>query len=282
MERIWRWFGEKDKVTLSMLKQIGIEKLIVAPQNWGDDKVWTLDQISNLKNQIENEGLEWSIAGDLAISNLIRYGGTCVDKFISIAIENLANMGESGIKSVCYNFATDSKVELWQSEIEPREIKDNIRYFLSQLMPVCEEYNLRISFSPNYLDPSLSKSDWECILNIVDNPYNGFIFNIDLDKEGLSDLKIEFAISQKARMQLLIINYIDYSTEEYQPRMILDKKKKNSLINLIRLLKPDNGSLPILLQPYSLDGKITDDSVFLSKVYMYAQLDGIISALESE
>ena len=25
MERTWRWFGKKDKITLAMLKQIGVE-----------------------------------------------------------------------------------------------------------------------------------------------------------------------------------------------------------------------------------------------------------------
>lgn len=282
MERIWRWFGENDKVTLQMLRQIGIEKLIAAPQNVSVDNIWTLEQISNLKYQIEDAGLKWTIAGDLAISNVIRYGGDCVDRFISIVIENLANLGESGINSVCYNFAADSKVRLQQTEIGKREIKDNIRYFLSQLMPVCEEYNLRISFNPNYLDASLSKSDWECILNIVDNPYNGFTLNIDLNKEDIFDHEIEFAVSQKSRVQLLIINYIDNSTIPYQPVMILDKKKKNSLISLVRLLKSENPSLPVLLQPYSLEGMLTDESVFLSKVYMYAQLDGIISTLQHQ
>ncbi len=260
MERIWRWFGEKDKVTLPMLRQIGVEKLMAAPQNLGSDKVWTLEQISNLKYQIENAGLEWSIAGDLAISNVIRYGGNCVDKLISTIIENLANLGESGINTVCYNFVADNKKVLKQAEIGKKEVKDNIRYFLSQLMPVCEEYNIHISFNPRYLDPSLSKSDWECILNIVDNPYNGFTLNIDLNKENIFDLDMKLAISQKARMQLLIINYMDNSIIPYQPVMILDKKKKNSLINLIRLLKSENMILPVLLQSNSLTGKIMDDS----------------------
>ena len=30
MERTWRWFGKKDKITLAMLKQIGVEGIVTA------------------------------------------------------------------------------------------------------------------------------------------------------------------------------------------------------------------------------------------------------------
>ena len=30
MEKTWRWFGKKDKITLSMLRQIGVEGIVTA------------------------------------------------------------------------------------------------------------------------------------------------------------------------------------------------------------------------------------------------------------
>ena len=30
MERTWRWFGKKDRITLAMLKQIGVEGIVTA------------------------------------------------------------------------------------------------------------------------------------------------------------------------------------------------------------------------------------------------------------
>ena len=30
MERRWRWFGKKDKITLAQLKQIGVEGIVTA------------------------------------------------------------------------------------------------------------------------------------------------------------------------------------------------------------------------------------------------------------
>ena len=30
MEKTWRWFGPKDKITLDMLRQIGVEGIVTA------------------------------------------------------------------------------------------------------------------------------------------------------------------------------------------------------------------------------------------------------------
>lgn len=30
MEKTWRWFGRKDKITLPMLRQIGVEGIVTA------------------------------------------------------------------------------------------------------------------------------------------------------------------------------------------------------------------------------------------------------------
>ena len=30
MEKTWRWFGRNDKITLAMLKQIGVEGIVTA------------------------------------------------------------------------------------------------------------------------------------------------------------------------------------------------------------------------------------------------------------
>ena len=32
MERTWRWFGKKDKITLAMLRQIGVEETLPTPE----------------------------------------------------------------------------------------------------------------------------------------------------------------------------------------------------------------------------------------------------------
>ncbi|MDL2304901.1 mannonate dehydratase, partial [Bacteroides sp. OttesenSCG-928-D19] len=54
MEKTWRWFGKKDKITLSMLRQIGVEGIVTALHHIPNGEVWTLDDILELKKYIED------------------------------------------------------------------------------------------------------------------------------------------------------------------------------------------------------------------------------------
>ena len=54
MEKTWRWFGKKDKITLSMLRQIGVEGIVTALHEIPNGEVWPLEAILNLKEYIES------------------------------------------------------------------------------------------------------------------------------------------------------------------------------------------------------------------------------------
>ena len=54
MEKDWRWFGRKDKITLPMLRQIGVEGIVTALHDMPIGEVWTVDRISELKDYIES------------------------------------------------------------------------------------------------------------------------------------------------------------------------------------------------------------------------------------
>ena len=41
MEKTWRWFGKKDRITLSMLRQIGVEGIVTALHEVPNGEVWT-------------------------------------------------------------------------------------------------------------------------------------------------------------------------------------------------------------------------------------------------
>ena len=41
MERTWRWFGKKDKITLAQLRQIGVEGIVTALHDVPLGEVWT-------------------------------------------------------------------------------------------------------------------------------------------------------------------------------------------------------------------------------------------------
>ena len=49
MERTWRWFGKNDKITLAMLKQIGVEGIVTALHDVPLGEVWTREKIRDLR-----------------------------------------------------------------------------------------------------------------------------------------------------------------------------------------------------------------------------------------
>lgn len=104
MEKTWRWFGKNDKITLAMLRQIGVEGIVTALHNIPNGEIWTLEAINELKNYIEAAGLRWSVVESLPVSESIKYAGADRDQLIANYKVSLANLGKAGVKTVCYNF----------------------------------------------------------------------------------------------------------------------------------------------------------------------------------
>ena len=104
MEKTWRWFGRKDKITLDMLRQIGVEGIVTALHDIPNGEVWPLEKILDLKEYIESYGLRWSVVESLPVSEAIKYAGKDRDALIENYKISLANLGKAGVTTVCYNF----------------------------------------------------------------------------------------------------------------------------------------------------------------------------------
>lgn len=104
MEKTWRWFGRKDKVTLEMLRQIGVEGIVTALHDEPVGAVWTVEKINAMKAYIESFGLRWSVVESLPVSEQIKYAGPDRDRLIENYKVSLANLGKCGIRTICYNF----------------------------------------------------------------------------------------------------------------------------------------------------------------------------------
>ena len=104
MEKTWRWFGKKDKITLPMLRQIGVEGIVTALHDVPNGEIWTVEAINELKSYIESYGLRWSVVESLPVCEAIKYGGTEREQLIENYKVSLANLGKCGVKTVCYNF----------------------------------------------------------------------------------------------------------------------------------------------------------------------------------
>lgn len=104
MERTWRWFGKNDKITLAMLKQIGVEGIVTALHDVPLGEVWTREKIRDLREYIESYGMRWSVVESLPVTETIKYGGPDRDQQIEIYKESMRNLAAEGIHTICYNF----------------------------------------------------------------------------------------------------------------------------------------------------------------------------------
>jgi mannonate dehydratase len=104
MEKTWRWFGPNDKITLDMLRQIGVEGIVTSLHHIPNGEVWSLDEVKKMCNLIESYGMRWSVVESLPVSESIKYAGDDRDALIANYIESLRNLGKAGVKTVCYNF----------------------------------------------------------------------------------------------------------------------------------------------------------------------------------
>lgn len=104
MEKTWRWFGPNDKITLDMLRQIGVEGIVTSLHHIPNGEVWSYDEVMKMKRFIEQHGLRWSVVESLPVSESIKYAGEDRDRLIENYKESLVNLGRAGVKTICYNF----------------------------------------------------------------------------------------------------------------------------------------------------------------------------------
>lgn len=104
MQKTWRWFGKNDKITLAMLRQIGVEGIVTALHHIPNGDIWTTEEITDVKRYIEDAGLQWSVVESLPVSEAIKCGGADRDQLIDNYKVSLENLGKAGVKTVCYNF----------------------------------------------------------------------------------------------------------------------------------------------------------------------------------
>ncbi|MDR1505332.1 MAG: mannonate dehydratase [Prevotella sp.] len=387
MEKTWRWFGKKDKITLSMLRQIGVEGIVTALHDIPNGEVWPLEVINDLKNYIKDAGLRWSVVESLPVSEAIKYGGENADQLIANYIESLANLGEAGINTVCYNFmpvidwirtdleypwadgtsslyfdkirfayfdcfilnregakkdysagemekvyALDKTITEAEKEqlidtiivktqgfingnikegdrdpvaifknllslykdVDRNALRENLKYFLSQLMPVCEEYNINMCIHPD--DPPFqmlglprivtNMEDIEWILNAVDNPYNGLTFCSGSLSAGIHNNVPELACRFAARTRFIHLR----STDVFQNGDFIEAphlEGRGHLIELVRIFEKENPALSMRVDHGRLmlgdgDKGYNPGYSFYGRMYALAQMDGVIATIQDE
>ncbi|WP_206081842.1 mannonate dehydratase [Maribellus sediminis] len=100
----WRWFGEKDSVSLEWLKQNGIEEVVTALHHIPNGEVWPEEEILKVKSKLEAAGLGWSVVESLPVTEAIKTASGLRDQHIHNYKISLRNLAACGIKTVVYNF----------------------------------------------------------------------------------------------------------------------------------------------------------------------------------
>lgn len=387
MEKTWRWFGKKDKITLPMLRQIGVEGIVTALHDVPNGEIWTVEAINDLKSYIESYGLRWSVVESLPVCEAIKYAGAEREQLIENYKVSLANLGKCGIKTVCYNFMpvidwirTDlqhawpdgtsslyydrirfayfdirilereraendyTEEELHKvteldkviteaekdalidtiivktqgfvngnikegdknpvaifkrllalyKDIDRDTLRDNMRYFLSAIMPVCEEYGVNMCVHPD--DPPFqvlglprivtNESDIEWFLNAVDNPHNGLTFCAGSLSAGEHNDTRELAKKFAKRTHFVHLR----STAAIPGGNFIESSHltgRGHLIDLIRIFENENPRLPMRVDHGRMmlgdeDKGYNPGYSFHGRMLALAQVEGMMAVVDDE
>lgn len=100
----WRWFGPKDPVTLSHIRQAGATGIVSALHTLANGQVWSKDDILAHKALIEKENLKWLVVESVPVHEDIKLREGDFARYIENYCLTLKNLGACGIHTVCYNF----------------------------------------------------------------------------------------------------------------------------------------------------------------------------------
>ena len=387
MEKTWRWFGKKDKITLPMLRQIGVEGIVTALHDVPNGEIWTMEAINDLKSYIESYGLRWSVVESLPVCEAIKYAGAEREQLIDNYKTSLANLGKCGIKTVCYNFMPvidwirtdlqhpwpDGTSSLYYDRIRfayfdirilEREgaekdyteeelqkvaeldkviteaekdalidtiivktqgfvngnikegdknpvsifkrllalykdinrdaLRENMRYFLSAIMPVCEEYGVNMCVHPD--DPPFqvlglprivtNESDIEWFLNAINNPHNGLTFCAGSLSAGEHNDTRELAKKFVKRTHFVHLR----STAAMQGGNFIESSHltgRGHLIDLIRIFENENPGLPMRVDHGRMmlgdeDKGYNPGYSFHGRMLALAQVEGMMAVVDDE
>lgn len=162
MKMTFRWYGEKDNVSLKYIKQIpNMSGVVTAVYEVPVGEVWTEEKIKRLKELCNDNGLEMEIIESVPVHEDIKLGKSTRDKYIENYKQTLKNLGKYGVKCVCYNFMpvfdwlrTDLKTK------DPNDGSNSLTYKHDELLKL-DPKNLSL---PGW-DESYTKDELNGLLN---------------------------------------------------------------------------------------------------------------------
>jgi mannonate dehydratase len=175
--------------------------------------------------------------------------------------------------------------------IGKQQLQENLKYFLERVIPVAEEYDVNLCVHPD--DPPFAvlglprivtgEKDIDWLLKAVDNPHNGLTFCAGSLSSGIHN-----DVPALARKFASRTHFVHLRSTDVLPNGDFVEAShlagRANLPELIRIFKPypklpmrvDHG--PLMLS--DIDKKYNPGYSFLGRMYAFAEVSGMIAALE--
>ena len=178
--------------------------------------------------------------------------------------------------------------------VDKTALRENMRYFLSAIMPVCEEYGINMCVHPD--DPPYqmlglprivtNEEDIDWILSAVDNPHNGLTFCAGSLSSGIHNDTRKLARKFAERTRFVHLRSTDVlSGGDFIESSHLSGR--GHLIDLIRIFESVNPSLPMRVDHGRL--MLGDENLgynpgysFHGRMFALAQVEGMMAVVQDE
>lgn len=178
--------------------------------------------------------------------------------------------------------------------IDRDTLRENMRYFLSVIMPVCEEYGVNMCVHPD--DPPFqilglprivtNEEDIDWFLRAVDNPHNGLTFCAGSLSAGEHNDTRELAKKFAKRTHFVHLR----STAAMPGGNFIESSHlsgRGHLIELIRIFEQENPGLPMRVDHGRMmlgdeDKGYNAGYSFHGRMFALAQVEGMMAVVEDE